>query len=244
MYERFTDRARKVTELAQQIARRHKYEYVGTEHLLLAIVEEGSGVAANVLRSLKVDSHQIEREIRSILPPGPHDDVKLPNLPLVPRLKKIMESAIDEARELRHDYIGTEHLLLGILLDPECVAHQVLLNLGLKPADVRRVVLDPLGYSMPGGPVKFTFPMPPRIGSLKAVAIPQSALAMVPETVARENCLIPLSFDDGVLRVAVADASDLDLFEKLTFILNYAIEPVIANRAEILAAIERHYGKG
>src|SRR6266436_5857902 len=150
MYERFTDRARKVMQLANQEAQRFNHEYIGTEHILLGLVKEGSGVAANVLKNLDVDLRKIRLEVEKIVQSGP-DMVTMGKLPQTPRAKKVIEYAIEEARQLNHNYVGTEHLLLGLLREQEGVAAQVLMNLGLKLEDVREEVLNLLGHNMDSG---------------------------------------------------------------------------------------------
>jgi ATP-dependent Clp protease ATP-binding subunit ClpC len=150
MYERFTDRARKVMQLANQEAQRLNHEYIGTEHILLGLVKEGSGVAANVLKNLDIDLRKIRLEIEKIVQSGP-DMVTMGKLPQTPRAKKVIEYSIEEARNLNHNYVGTEHLLLGLLREQEGVAAQVLMNLGLKLEDVREEVLNLLGHNMESG---------------------------------------------------------------------------------------------
>jgi ATP-dependent Clp protease ATP-binding subunit ClpC len=150
MYERFTDRARKVMQLANQEAQRFNHEYVGTEHVLLGLIKEGSGVAANVLRNLDVDLRKIRNEVEKIVQAGP-EMVTMGKLPQTPRAKKVIEYAIEEARNLNHNYVGTEHLLLGLLREQEGVAAQVLLNLNLKLDEVREEVLNLLGHGMDAG---------------------------------------------------------------------------------------------
>ena len=150
MYERFTDRARKVMQLANQEAQRFNHEYVGTEHVLLGLVKEGSGVAANVLKNLEVDLRKIRVEVEKIVQSGP-DMVTMGKLPMTPRAKKVQEYAIEEARNLNHNYVGTEHLLLGLLREQEGVAAQVLMNLNLKLEEVREEVLNLLGHGMDAG---------------------------------------------------------------------------------------------
>src|SRR5437867_1646007 len=150
MYERFTDRARKVMQLANQEAQRLNHEYIGTEHILLGLVKEGSGVAANVLKNLDIDLRKIRLEIEKIVQSGP-DMVTMGKLPQTPRAKKVIEYSIEEARNLNHNYVGTEHLLLGLLREQEGVAAQVLMNLGLKLEDVREEVLNLLGHNMDSG---------------------------------------------------------------------------------------------
>src|SRR5277367_1078818 len=150
MYERFTDRARKVMQLANQEAQRFNHEYIGTEHILLGLVKEGSGVAANVLKNLDIDLRRIRLEVEKIVQAGP-DMVTMGKLPQTPRAKKVIEYSIEEARNLNHNYVGTEHLLLGLLREQEGVAAQVLMNLGLKLEDVREEVLNLLGHNMDSG---------------------------------------------------------------------------------------------
>ena len=150
MFERFTDRARKVMQLGNQEAQRFNHEYVGTEHILLGLVKEGSGVAANVLRNLDVDLRKIRIEVENIVQAGP-DMVTMGKLPQTPRAKKVIEYAMEEARNLNHNYVGTEHLLLGLLREQEGVAAQVLMNLGLKLEEVREEVLNLLGHGIEGG---------------------------------------------------------------------------------------------
>ncbi|RLS64408.1 MAG: ATP-dependent Clp protease ATP-binding subunit [Planctomycetota bacterium] len=147
MYERFTDRARKVMQLANQEAQRFNHEYIGTEHVLLGLIKEGSGVAANVLKNLDIDLRKIRMEVEKLVQSGP-DMVTMGKLPQTPRAKKVIEYSMEEARNLNHNYVGTEHILLGLLREQEGVAAQVLLNLGLKLEDVREEVLNLLGHGM------------------------------------------------------------------------------------------------
>jgi ATP-dependent Clp protease ATP-binding subunit ClpC len=147
MYERFTDRARKVMQLANQEAQRFNHEYIGTEHILLGLVKEGSGVAANVLKNLDVDLRRIRLEVEKLVQSGP-EMVTMGKLPQTPRAKKVIEYSMEEARNLNHNYVGTEHILLGLLREQEGVAAQVLINLGMKLEDVREEVLNLLGHGL------------------------------------------------------------------------------------------------
>ncbi|MBI5723146.1 MAG: ATP-dependent Clp protease ATP-binding subunit [Planctomycetes bacterium] len=144
MFERFTERARKVMALANQEAQRFNHEYIGTEHILLGLVKEGTGVGANVLKNLGVELHKVRIEVEKLVKPGP-EMVTMGKLPQTPRAKKVIEYAIEEARNLNHNYVGTEHLLLGLLREHDGVAAQVLLNLSLKLDEVREEVLNLLG---------------------------------------------------------------------------------------------------
>ncbi|MEE9602730.1 MAG: ATP-dependent Clp protease ATP-binding subunit [Thermoguttaceae bacterium] len=149
MYERFTDRARKVMQLANQEAQRFNHEYIGTEHILLGLIKEGSGVAANVLKNLDIDLRKIRLEVEKLVQSGP-DMVTMGKLPQTPRAKKVIEYSMEEARNLNHNYVGTEHILLGLLREQEGVAAQVLMNLGLKLEEVREEVLNLLGHGTEG----------------------------------------------------------------------------------------------
>lgn len=144
MYNRFTDRARKVLQLANEEAMRVKHEYIGTEHILLGLVSEGAGVGANTLKNLGVDLPKIRREVEKIIQAGSGGG-KLGRLPQTPRAKKVIDYAIEEARNLNHNYVGTEHLLLGLIREQEGVASQVLMNLGVRLELVREEVLRLLG---------------------------------------------------------------------------------------------------
>ena len=150
MYERFTDRARKVMQLANQEAQHFNHEYIGTEHILLGLVKEGSGVAANVLKNLDSDLRKIRIEVEKLVQTGP-EMVTMGKLPHTPRAKKVIEYSMEEARNLGHNYVGTEHILLGLLREQEGVAAQVLLNLELRLDEVREEVLNLLGHGMESG---------------------------------------------------------------------------------------------
>ncbi len=146
MFDRFTDRAKKVMSFARQEAQRFNHEYIGTEHILLGLVQEGSGVAANVLKNMSVDLEKIRQEVEKIVKTGP-SMVTMGQLPFTPRAKKVLELSMEEASALSHNYIGTEHLLLGLIKENEGIAAQVLMNLGVKLEDVREEVLEFLGAS-------------------------------------------------------------------------------------------------
>jgi len=136
-------------QLANQEAQRFNHEYIGTEHILLGLIKEGSGVAANVLKNLDIDLRKIRLEVEKLVQSGP-DMVTMGKLPQTPRAKKVIEYSMEEARNLGHNYVGTEHILLGLLREQEGVAAQVLMNLGLKLEEVREEVLNLLGHGMEG----------------------------------------------------------------------------------------------
>ncbi len=149
--------------LANQEAQRFNHEYIGTEHILLGLVKEGSGVGATVLKNLEVDIKKLRLEVEKLVKSGP-DMVTMGKLPQTPRAKKVIEYAIEEARALNHNYVGTEHILLGLLRESEGIAAQVLMNLGLKLEDVRQEVLNLLGAGVEGGPVGLGMKMEPAVG--------------------------------------------------------------------------------
>jgi ATP-dependent Clp protease ATP-binding subunit ClpC len=131
-------------ELANQEAQRFNHEYIGPEHILLGLVMEGSGVAANVLKNLDVDPSKVRLEVEKIGPSGP-ERVSMGKLPEAPRAKKVIEYAVEEARNLNHNSVGTEHLLLGILREQEGVAAQILMNLGMNLENVREETISLIG---------------------------------------------------------------------------------------------------
>lgn len=149
MFNRFTERARKVILLAKEEAKRFNHDYIGTEHILLGLVREGEGVAAAVLANFALSPDKIRLEVEKLVQPGPATVVS-GDLPFTPKAKKVIELAIDEARTLGHNYIGTEHLLLGLIREGEGVASQVLLNLGLELDKVREEIMNLLGSEIPG----------------------------------------------------------------------------------------------
>ena len=146
MFDRFTDRAKKVMSFARQEAMKFNHEYIGTEHILLGLVQEGSGVAANVLKNMNIDLEKIRHEVEKIVKTGP-SMVTMGQLPFTPRAKKVLELSMEEASQLSHNYIGTEHLLLGLIRENEGIAAQVMMNLGVKLEEVREEVLEFLGAS-------------------------------------------------------------------------------------------------
>ncbi|MCX5714451.1 MAG: ATP-dependent Clp protease ATP-binding subunit [Candidatus Omnitrophica bacterium] len=149
MFNRFTERARKVIILAKEEARRFNHDYIGTEHILLGLIREGEGVASTVLQKLGLSLENIRIEVEKLVQPGPTTQI-IGDIPFTPRAKKALELAAEEARSLGHNYIGTEHLLLGLIREGEGVASQVLLNLGLDLNTVRNEVMELLGSALPG----------------------------------------------------------------------------------------------
>jgi ATP-dependent Clp protease ATP-binding subunit ClpC len=143
MFERFTERARKVVVLAQEEARHFNHNYIGTEHLLLGLLREDEGVAAQALSSLNVTLDEVREQVESIV--GYGEEGTGAQAPFTPRSKKVLELALREALQLGHNYIGTEHILLGLVRESEGVAARVLSNLDVDPDKVRREVVRRLG---------------------------------------------------------------------------------------------------
>src|SRR6188768_3647240 len=145
----FTDRVRKVLQMAREEAARLHHEYVGTEHILLGLIREGEGVAAAVLTNLNVDLEEIQQKIEETVKKGKAGTVTGPDLPYTSRAKKVLELAMTEARELNHSYVGTEHLLLGLLREEKGIAAQVLTDAGVNLEQSRAETLRLLGSDMP-----------------------------------------------------------------------------------------------
>jgi ATP-dependent Clp protease ATP-binding subunit ClpC len=141
-FHRFTERARRVLQFAQEEAQRFQHNYIGTEHLLLGLIREGEGVAARVLVESGVDLEKVRRAVEEII--GRGDYPVFGEVGLTPRAKKVVELAVDEARRLNHHYVGTEHLLLGLLREGEGIGAGVLESFGLKLEEVRVKVLQML----------------------------------------------------------------------------------------------------
>jgi ATP-dependent Clp protease ATP-binding subunit ClpC len=153
-FDKFTDRARKVLTLAQDEAQRFNHNYIGTEHLLLGLVREGEGVAARVLENMNVELPKVRTAVEFII--GRGDRPVVGEVGLTPRAKRVIELAIDEARRLGHNYIGTEHLLLGLVREGEGIAAGVLESLGVNLDKVRHEVIRVLSQSSSAGPATET----------------------------------------------------------------------------------------
>src|ERR1700680_128090 len=141
-FDRFTERARKVLTLAQEEAQRFNHNYIGTEHLLLGLVREGDGVAAKVLNNLGVELSKVRSAVEFIR--GRGEKSISGEIGLTPRAKKVIELAVEEARRLNHSYIGTEHLLLGLVREGEGIAAGVLESLGVNLEKVRTQTIQVL----------------------------------------------------------------------------------------------------
>jgi ATP-dependent Clp protease ATP-binding subunit ClpC len=139
MFERFTDRARQVVVLAQEEARMLNHNYIGTEHILLGLIHEGEGVAGKALESLRISLEAVRQQVEEII--GQGEQAPSGHIPFTPRAKKVLDLSLREALQLGHNYIGTEHILLGLISEGEGVAAQVLVRLGADLISVRRQVI-------------------------------------------------------------------------------------------------------
>src|SRR5437899_8745597 len=146
MHDKFTERVRKVIYLAREEAARLQHDYIGTEHLLLGVIREGEGIAATVLNNLGVDLDHIRQAVENMVSSS-GGTMTIGEIPFTPRAKRVLELAVDEARSLGHNYVGTEHLLLGLIREGEGVAAKVLLELGVDRKRVREETLKLLGGS-------------------------------------------------------------------------------------------------
>jgi ATP-dependent Clp protease ATP-binding subunit ClpC len=142
MFERYTDRARRVVVAAQEEAREFGHNYVGTEHILLGLIHEGTGIAAQALTALGVSQDETRTQVEAIIGRGDLAHIQDGPIPFTPRTKKVLELAAREARDLGHDYIGTEHLLLGLMREGDGVGAQVLNSAGIEFSAVRHQVRE------------------------------------------------------------------------------------------------------
>jgi ATP-dependent Clp protease ATP-binding subunit ClpC len=160
MFERFTDRARRVVVLAQEEARMLNHDYVGTEHILLALIRESGGVAAQALESLGITEETARQQVEEVVGPG-QPGPQRGHLPLTPRAKKTLQLSMREAIALGHAYIGTEHILLGLLREDDGAPTRVLNGLGVDPNRVRQQVIQLVS---PGGSMRSLEPAVPLAG--------------------------------------------------------------------------------
>jgi len=192
LFERFTDRARRVVVLAQEEARLLNHNYIGTEHILLGLIHEGEGVAAKALESLGISLEAVRNQVEEII--GQGGSSPSGHIPFTPRAKKVLELSLREALQLGHNYIGTEHILLGLIREGEGVAAQVLVKLGADLSRVRQQVIHLLsGFRGAEAPVDVTAvpaapdaePRCPRCG---ADLTEQAAYRMTTERIALVFC--------------------------------------------------------
>jgi ATP-dependent Clp protease ATP-binding subunit ClpA len=201
MFERFTDRARRVVVLSQEEARLLGHDYIGTEHILLGLVREGDGVAAQVLEALGVDLANVRRKVEEII--GERVERPSGHIPFTPRSKKVLELSLREALQLGHNYIGTEHLLLGLVREGEGVAAQVLVVLGADLSVVRHKVIEVLAGGAPGAAEPMATPYARRA---RLLAGTRAAARVAPARV-RAGEMLERSIDRIVFRRFTVSAS-------------------------------------
>ncbi len=234
-FDKFTERARNVLSLAEQESKRFNHHYIGTEHLLLGLVRQGDGVAAKVLSNLGVELNTVRSAVEYIV--GRGDRVVLGDIGLTPRAKKVLELAVDEARRLNHHYIGTEHLLLGLVREGEGIAAGVLESLGVNlekvrtqtiqvlsqgsqasqtAGDVAREAIDAGTLAHGPGSTPPLFPAPPFRDLLRVIPIAERqqhedvTLTAVALEVYADGCLLTL-----LLQRARAESDPRDPFARL-----------------------------
>ncbi len=160
MFERFTDRARRVVVLAQEEARTLNHNYIGTEHILLGLLREDEGIAAQALRALAISLETVRQQVEEII--GQGKQAPSGHIPFTPRAKKVLELSLREALQLGHNYIGTEHILLGLIHEGHGVAAQVLVRLGADLDRVRQQVVELVNSEEGESEVSRPFPASPR----------------------------------------------------------------------------------
>ena len=242
----FTERVRKVLAMAREESARLQHEYVGTEHILLGLIREGEGVAATVLQNLQVDLDDVRFSIETTVKRGRPGNAPGPDLPYTSRAKKVLELAMTEARELNHTYVGTEHLLLGLIREQSGIAAQVLLERGVTSEIARAEVVRILGTEMPKtGRTDPLTPSPRAKDSMFAVVPPHTAervrdVMRDAEDVATEFGaaeLMPVHVAIALLRNgegfanAVLDRFNVDRRELLRALMNEATK--IASASEL-----------
>ncbi len=181
MFERFTDRARRVVVLAQEEARILDHNYIGTEHLLLGLIHEGEGVAAKALEAMGISLEAVRQQVEEIT--GRGKDAPSGHIPFTPRAKKVLELSLRESQQLGHNYIGTEHILLGLIREGQGVAAQVLTNLGADLDRTRQQVIELLhGYQGEGQDK-------PRFGGFAVRRLEEAVSQQVQEIVSRLDAI-------------------------------------------------------
>ena len=213
MFERFTDRARRVVVLAQEEARMLNHNYNGTEHILLGLIHEGEGVAAKALESLGISLEAVRQQTEEII--GQGQQAPSGHIPFTPRAKKVLELSLREALQLGHNYIGTEHILLGLIREGEGVAAQVLVRLGADLNRVRQQVIQLLhgyqGQERPGPVPRERTPLSRVRARLAAV---ERRLAAVEERVGAGPDTSDLDEQIEMVRADKAAAVDAQEFEQ------------------------------
>jgi ATP-dependent Clp protease ATP-binding subunit ClpC len=211
VFDRFTDRAKRVMVLAQEEARMLNHNYIGTEHILLGLIHEGEGVGAKTLESLNISLEAVRRQVEEIIGQG---ETAPPGRPLfTPSAKKVVELSLRESLQLGHNYIGTEHLLLGLIREGQGVAAQVLQELGADLDRVRQAVIQQLSESPAWTPVGILARLPPEFRRGK----PKSPFTE------REWIVLSLLIEQGMTTGEIADLLGVSE-EKVGEIIQMVIE--------------------
>jgi len=238
----FTERVRKVLAMAREEAAALKHEYVGTEHIVLAILREGEGVASTVLQSLDADPEALRSTVLSMVKPG-RAQATGPDLPYTSRAKKVLELAMSEARELSHSYVGTEHLLLGLFREKTGIAAQALADAGLTLEKARVETLRILGTEMTTPPSGTE-----ARGELRATVFhPEDAASHLPKSAHRLRQIIGAAHDVAVERDSPIIAPThlaIALLQHQGGMANAALERLNFDRAAVLSALNHVAPKG
>ena len=220
MFERFTDRARRVVVLAQEEARLLNHDYIGTEHILLGLVHEEQGVAARALTELDISLEAVRTEVKEIV--GQGQSPPTGHIPFTPRAKKVLELSLREAIQLGHNYIGTEHILLGVIREGEGVAAQVLIRLGAGLDRVRQQVVQVLaGYPGQGSPEQASLGQV-RLGQQTAAARVTGGLGVYQDEPAELVRVVPLArevFRGSALRIVLVSLEIWSSWLDLRYVL-------------------------
>jgi ATP-dependent Clp protease ATP-binding subunit ClpC len=211
VFQRFTDRARRVVVLAQEEARMLDHNYIGTEHILLGLIHEGEGVAFKALTEMGISLADIRREVEEII--GRGQTAPTGHIPFTPRAKKVLELSLREALELGHNYIGTEHILLGLVREGEGVAAQVLEKNGVTMERMRQAVIELLGYAgsqaaAAGGTAE--------TAALMSEVVPTSSPVSAESFPTCPNCRSPLA-DTLAVRTLDLKVGDEQTMVKMTY---------------------------
>jgi hypothetical protein len=220
MFERFTDRARRVVVLAQEEARFLNHNYIGTEHILLGLVHEEQGVAARALTELGVSLEAVRAEVTTIVGRGKHPPTG--HIPFTPRAKKVLELSLREAIQLNHDYIGTEHILLGVVREGEGVAAQVLVKLGADLSRVRQQVVQLLSGDAGQIPTEQVAGRSPRISRQAVAAMVAGGAGVYQDEPAELVRVVPLArevFRGSALRIVLVSLEIWSSWLDLRYVL-------------------------
>jgi ATP-dependent Clp protease ATP-binding subunit ClpA len=207
MFERFTDRARRVVVLAQEEARMLNHNYIGTEHILLGLIHEGEGVAAKALESLGISLDAVREQVQEII--GQGQQAPSGHIPFTPRAKKVLELSLREALQLGHNYIGTEHILLGLIHEGQGIAARALTSMGISLDVMRQAIEDIIGRGVQpvvSGHIPFT----PRAKKVLELSLRES-LQLGSDYIGTEHILLALIREGSGVAAQVLAGAGVDL---------------------------------